>query len=82
MELAVNQPNLLEYNEEGQAQLVSAGPLCAGGPKFDSLVWPQLHAEKQSTEGERERKMSAPSASGLLDKSDDYFELTRRFVNN
>lgn len=26
--------------------------------------------------------MSAPSASGLLDKSDDYFELTRRFVNN
>ena len=36
--MAVNQPNLLEYNEEGQAQLVSAGPLCAGGPEFDSLV--------------------------------------------
>lgn len=29
---------LLEYNERGQAQLVSAGPLCAGGPEFDSLV--------------------------------------------
>jgi len=25
--------------------------------------------------------MSAPSASGLLDKSDDYFELSRSFVN-
>ena len=24
--------------------------------------------------------MSAPSASGLLDKSDDYFELSRRFA--
>lgn len=26
--------------------------------------------------------MSAPLASGLLDKSDDYFELSRRLVNN
>ena len=40
---------------------------------------PQL-PEKQSTDGERGRKMSAPSASGLLDKSDDYFELPRHFV--
>ena len=47
-------------------------------PWYDHNYTPR----KQSTEGERERKMSAPSASGLLDKSDDYFELTRRFVNN